>query len=76
MNVVLRWFTRILIIVVVVAIELTATAIVYGRVSEWRLAAATRIDTLNGIESLEEPELYQEILINKVLPETIRGQGP
>jgi len=56
-NVVLRWFTRILIIIVVVAIALTATALVYGRVSEWRLAAATRINTPNGIESLEAVEL-------------------
>jgi pimeloyl-ACP methyl ester carboxylesterase len=57
MNVVLRWFTRILIIIVVVAIALTATAIVYGRIAEWRLAAATRIETPNGIESLETVEL-------------------
>jgi pimeloyl-ACP methyl ester carboxylesterase len=57
MNVVLRWFTLILIGIVVVAIALTATALVYGRVSEWRIAAATRIDTPNGIESLENVEI-------------------
>jgi pimeloyl-ACP methyl ester carboxylesterase len=57
MNVVLRWFTRILIGIVVVAIVLTATAAVYGRVSAWRLVAATRIDTPNGIESLEAVEI-------------------
>lgn len=57
MNVVLRWFTRILIGLVAVAIALTATALIYGRVSEWRLTAATRIDTPNGIESLEDVEI-------------------
>lgn len=53
MNNVLRWFARGLIGVIVLSIVLAAVAIVYGSLSQRRIAQATRIEKPDGIESLE-----------------------
>jgi pimeloyl-ACP methyl ester carboxylesterase len=57
MNNVLRWLTRGLIGFVVLAVVLLAVIIVFSSLSGWRIAATTRIDTPNGIESLEAVEI-------------------
>ena len=57
MNPALRLLTRGLIGVGVLAIVLIASALLYGSISQWRTVAATRIETPNGIESLENVEI-------------------
>lgn len=57
MNPALRWLGRGLIAVGVLALVLIGGALLYGSVSGWRLATSTRIDTPNGIESLEAVEI-------------------
>lgn len=57
MNPALRLLTRGLIGIGVLALVLVAGALLYGSISEWRLATSTRIDTPNGIESLESVEI-------------------
>ena len=57
MNPALRLLTRGLIGIGVLALVLVAGALLYGSISEWRLATSTRIDAPNGIESLESVEI-------------------
>lgn len=57
MNVVLRWLSRSLAGIIVLAVVLVALAIVYGSVHQWRIATTTRIETPNGVESLESVTL-------------------
>jgi len=57
MNPALRWLRRGLISIGVLLLVLVAGALLYGSISEWRLATSTRIDTPNGIESLESVEI-------------------
>ena len=57
MNVVLRWLTRSVASIVVLAVVLAAVVVVYGGFSQWRISTATRIETQNGIESLESVAL-------------------
>ena len=57
MNPALRWLRRGLIGVGILALVLVAGALLYGGISQWHLASSTRIDTPNGIESMENVEI-------------------
>ncbi len=57
MSGVLRWLKRGLVGVFLLAVALVAAGLVYRSVLQWRVAAATRIEAANGIESLEAVEL-------------------
>ncbi len=57
MSGVLHWLKRALIAVVALVVVLLAGGLVYRGVSQWRVVAATRIETPNGVESLEAVEL-------------------
>ena len=57
MNIVLRWLTQSLASIVVLAVVLAAVVVVYSSVSQWRINTAMRIETQNGIRSLESVAL-------------------
>ncbi len=57
MSTVLRWLRRGVIGSLALVLVLLAVALLYRSASQWRTAAATRIEKENGIESLEAVEL-------------------